>query len=219
VSYPAVAGGAGGELRSISPVARDDIWAVGYFWDDGVAGLVERTLAMHFHGRAWRQVSTPSPLTGSDDDQNWLASVSAAASDDVWAVGFYRGLRSNGTSTAGHALVERWDGTRWRMMRGADPGPAPGGNALWGVAAVARDDVWAVGNAGGVLDDFDTTTPLVEHWDGTSWMHVLVPGSGSSLFALAAGPGRSGLSAVGVAVKPVAAPRYQGTFAEHVCPD
>jgi hypothetical protein len=214
--YRLVAGGFGGELRSVTAVAPDDIWAVGYYWG---ASDVEYTLAMHFDGRAWRRVRSPSPLTGFEEDQNWLGSVTATASSDVWAVGFYRGEAEADSFVTGHTLVEHWDGARWSVVASPDPGPTDGGNALWGVRSVSQDDVWAVGNAGGVLDTYPWTTPLVFHWDGSTWTQVGAPGSGS-LFGLAAEPGRAGLSAVGAVDKPAQLEQneYQGTLAQHLCP-
>ena len=61
-------------------------------------------------------------------------SVSAVATDDVWAVG----LRGLGT------LAIHWDGTAWTIV----PTPTPEGIAdLAAVVALATDDVWAVGGS------------------------------------------------------------------------
>src|SRR5947207_8672095 len=58
--------------------------------------------------------------------------------------------------------------------------PSPQGgakyNQLFGVAAVAADDVWAVG---GSKTHFRT---LTEHWDGASWTVVPSPSPGCSDF-------------------------------------
>src|SRR5205823_1467931 len=74
-----------------------------------------------------------------------------------------------------------WDGTSWSVV----PSPSPGTtlNRLSGVAALAADDVWAIGletaPSGGEV-------PLAEHWDGTSWSAVdtapLPPNDGISEF-------------------------------------
>jgi hypothetical protein len=50
-------------------------------------------------------------------------------------------------------------GTGWHVI--PSPSTAERINELNGVAAVAVDDVWAVGSAG--------ASALIEHWDGTSW--------------------------------------------------
>ena len=77
--------------------------------------------------------------------------------------------------------------------------------------------MWAVGINDGVLDTYSTSTPLVAHWNGSTWTQASAPGSGG-LFGVAAEPGAAGISAVGDAVKPAVPNPYLGTFAEHRCP-
>ena len=66
------------------------------------------------------------------------------------------------TTTALHqTLVEHWNGSAWSVV----PSPNVGGsydNALYGVAAVSANDVWAVGHDGDPI----TGQTLVEHWNG-----------------------------------------------------
>jgi hypothetical protein len=57
-------------------------------------------------------------------------------------------------------------GNAFETVPSADPSNK--GDALYGVAALASDDAWVVGNAG----PRDT---LIEHWDGTSWAPVDSP--------------------------------------------
>jgi hypothetical protein len=62
----------------------------------------------------------------------YLSGVSAQATNDVWAVGYYfdnfQGVQVS--------FVLHWDGNGWRVSP-----------SLVGVEAVAADDVWAVGSA------------------------------------------------------------------------
>lgn len=212
-TYQLAAGRFGGNLRSVTAIGPKDIWAVGYYWGPGG---VEYTLTMHFNGHAWRQVKSPSPLTSSEEDQNWLTSVAASSSRDIWAAGFDRGLDSPQTSTPGRPLMIHWNGSRWTEVTTPDPS-STNGNALWGLAAVSRGNVWAVGINGGVLDTDATSAPLIAHWDGSTWTQVAAPGSGG-LFSVAAEPGGMGISAVGDAVKPALPSDYLGTLGEHRCP-
>jgi len=78
-------------------------------------------------------------------------------------------------------LVEHWDGASWQIMTDLpDVGPAE----LNGVEAIAADDVWAVGFAGG-----DT---LTLHWNGSTWSRVASPnnpaGTNERLDVAAGGP-------------------------------
>ncbi len=147
-------------LSDVAAVAPDDVWAVGTWF---TKAFVDRTLTLHWDGTAWHRVKSPN--AGQASAANDLVSVSAVATDDVWAVGV-RGL---------HTLVMHWDGTSWSVV----PSPTPGGNAdLAGVAAFGSDDVWAVG---GRLDtQARAIRTLVEHWDGTSWTVVESANKGKS---------------------------------------
>jgi hypothetical protein len=70
-------------------------------------------------------------------------------------------------------LIEHWDGATWSIV----PSPAvfTEANELRNVAAIAPDDIWAVGYYCCVQG---WTRPLVEHWDGTTWQVVPSPASG-----------------------------------------
>ena len=71
----------------------------------------------------------------------------------------------NGTN---QPLAAHFDGTSLNAV--PTPTLSQGGN-FYGVAAAARNDVWAVGyqNVGSSLNT------LIEHWDGTSWSIVSSP--------------------------------------------
>jgi hypothetical protein len=90
-----------------------------------------------WNGTTWAII--PSPNDGS---QSFLNAVSAGAEDDAWAVGSsYRG-------TTEYPLIAHWDGASWSLVSGGTASEELG--ALTGVAALAPDDVWAVGRPGTV---------------------------------------------------------------------
>ena len=104
--------------------------------------------------------SVSSGAVPAGDHQDWLVAIAGSASDDMWAVG-------NRLPDPRHVfpLFEHWDGRRWAYSAGA----SLGGRQAWltGVAALASDNVWAVGY-------FDSVgpvppVPLIEHWNGRSW--------------------------------------------------
>jgi hypothetical protein len=137
-------------LFGVAAIASNDVWAVGAY---GNLGVSSQQLIQHWDGTRWTRIASPR-LAGASE----LTAVSAAAADEVWAVG----------SGPGGSLIEHWDGSAWKVV----PHPRPGTfTRFLGVAAVSPDDVWAVGYFGeGGL--FKT---LVEHWDGTSWRVVASP--------------------------------------------
>src|SRR5205807_1332866 len=61
-------------------------------------------------------------------------------------------------------LIEHWDGTRWTIGKSPTTSRQEGG--LFGVAAIAPNDVWAVGD---VLNGNGGSRALVLHYDGATW--------------------------------------------------
>ncbi len=150
-------GSGNNELYAIGVVSANDVWAVGRYSD--AAG--HKTLAMHWDGSAWSIVATPN--VGSSFNQ--LFSVAAVSSNDVWAVG-----ASSNNNLLFQILIEHWDGVQWSTI--ANP-LAPGTSAfLYGIAAVAANDIWAVGY---IQVGFSAQQPLAVHWDGSSWSLVVSP--------------------------------------------
>ena len=99
-----------------------------------------------------------------NQEQNYLYSVSAVSSNDIWAVGYY----ISGLSANYQTLTEHWDGIQWTIVPSPDVGNDT--NELFGVSTVSTNDVWAVGywvNGG--------QRTLTEHWDGTQWSVVPSP--------------------------------------------
>lgn len=143
-------------LLALSAVSARDIWAVG----SGRIGDEDATLTLHWNGTAWSFISSPNVTPEVD---NTLSGVAAVATNDVWAVG----TQQPTSLTDPHTLILHWDGSAWSIV----PSPNDGGNTvdnhLLAAAAVASNDVWAIGFSG-----FGT---LAEHWDGASWSIVETP--------------------------------------------
>jgi hypothetical protein len=191
-------------LRGVTAISRNDVWVVGQLSHDGFG---DYTYAAHFDGSSWNQVATPSPLQRHDIDQNWLTSVVALASDDVWAVGV---VRDPDYGILDRTLVEHWNGARWQVVSS----PRQGNNVdndFWSIAAQDRMNIWAVGSVG-IDPDFQ---PLIEKWDGTSWQPVATPPTGGVLLSAAALGSTMELWSTGNRVKQ---DRYTGVLGLHVCP-
>ena len=145
VSYSQVAvqaGGAGsggsgaGTLTAVTALSSSDVWAVGQA-QSLTTGLME-TLTLHWDGTGWTVVTSASvPL-----EHNFLLSVSAASSDDVWTVGYSYSV-STPAGEAEDTLTLHWDGASWSIVRSRSPGAF---SQLWGVAALGQaGGTWAVG--------------------------------------------------------------------------
>lgn len=146
------------EFHAVDARTSTDAWAVGNFLgpndDDGQVMLAE-----HWNGTAWSQVATPNIMRFDEK----LNAVSAAAANDVWAVG------SMGRTSFKHTdpLAAHWDGTSWTIV----PTPFTTGgsrSALFGVANLGGGNAWAVGRG-------ETGHALAEHWNGSAWTVVPTP--------------------------------------------
>lgn len=166
------------ELLGVAALSDGDVWAVGWSQDPAGPPYAKLTLIEHWDGGSWTIVPSPNP---GGDIQSVLKAVSGSAADDVWAVG----TTHNGTLPS-RTLIEHWDGTRWSLV--ASPSPDTQLNELRGVAAVAANDVWAVGYRGGTHNETPLET-LILHWDGAVWSQVPspnVPAGANELSAVAA---------------------------------
>lgn len=148
--------------RDVDVLSPTDAWEVGGKRTPRSSGLVR-----HWDGTAW--VHQPKPSVPAAEFEG----VKAFGKNDVWAVGSWQGTQGDGFPDA---LVEHWDGKRWRQSGCFDP---YGFSTLNDIDGLAPNDLWAVGVRSDVAD------PLIEHWDGTSWRVATVhipPGEGNAGF-------------------------------------
>jgi FG-GAP-like repeat len=165
--------------RAIAPVASNDIWIVG---SRRVGSVQNATGAEHWDGNNWTLVSTPNSRSGKTFSQSALNGADALSSRYVWAVG-YAAPSGSRTRTGYETLIERWDGTSWKLV--SSPNAGTQSNALTGIDALRPDLAYAVGyyRANPVRHS------LILRWNGTSWSVVPNPSinaSGSALLDVAA---------------------------------
>ncbi len=139
------------------PGSPNELWAV------GTAG--SSTLILHWDGTRWSITSSPNPGTNPQ-----LYSVAAISAGDVWAVGYTGG--NSGPLT----LTEHWNGSTWSAV--TSPNPSPTQNHLFGVTALATNNVWAVGDF--INTSIGNLQTLILHWNGTNWVPVTGDNSGPS---------------------------------------
>jgi hypothetical protein len=150
-------------LNSVSASAANNIWAVGGY-NSGDFGPV-KTLTERWNGQKWSVVRSVN--AGAEDDLYGVATVSPT---DVWAVGYFMPQLSSPQM----AVIQHWDGKKWSVV----PSPHPGNlSLLFGVRAVAANDVWA---AGFYYNSAGNSQGLIEHWDGKKWTVVPIPNPGST---------------------------------------
>jgi hypothetical protein len=190
-------------FRAIAALAPDDIWAVG---QRAVNGEGDLTVAYHFDGTSWTRSPTPNPLRLHDIDQNWLTSISAVASNDIWATGV---ARDHDYGILDHPFTAHWDGSTWSLVSTPDPGGSSGDTDLWDSVALASDDVWAVGSVGNEPD----WSTLTLHWDGLAWTQLSSSTPGRFL---ATAPDLVG-GIWGLGDRSVSQPSYTATMVQHFC--
>jgi hypothetical protein len=116
-------------------------WAVGYYYDSGVAAY--RTMTQRFNGTSWNLVAS---LNGSTNGYSQLNRVDATGATNVWAIGY--------DSQAG-TLVHRYNGTRWNAVA------APAGVAPRGLDVVSPAEVWVAG--------YNGSAATVAQWQSGTW--------------------------------------------------
>jgi hypothetical protein len=97
-------------------------------------------------------VANPSPQTYGAT----VLSISGSGPDDIWATGGYPTRADPGGS-----LTLHYNGTSWTQVAAPDAGQ------LSSVAAISRDDAWAVPG--------DNSRGRVLRWDGRSWKDGRLP--------------------------------------------
>src|SRR5438552_19089445 len=70
----------------------------------------------------------------------------------------------------------------WQLVNSPNSGNQP--NSLNAVAAVAENDVWAVGASSS--SDSSSSRTLIEHWNGSRWSVVRSPNPGATFNVLTA---------------------------------
>lgn len=180
-------------LNAVAAVSASDVWAVGFAATGANPILIE-----HWDGVAWSVVSNPPSSKPITD----LTGIAAIAANDVWAVGVGTVEDEEGTATL------HWDGAAWSVIPSPNVTPEVN-NTLAGVAAVASNDVWAVGTQ----QPASLTDPhtLVLHWDGSQWTIIPSPNFGGNSV------GNHLVAAAAVSANDVWAVGYSeaGTLAEH----
>jgi len=146
-------------LLAVEAVGADDIWFGG---DSGTT--------IHWDGSNFEVFPVETFDTGNCSGTygcgHAVEAFAVIAPDDAWAVG-----GANDSDYSYVSQIWHWDGTQWSHT----PGPTIAyEQRLFGVVALASNDVWAVGDVNAA--DPGDNDPLVVHWDGVQWTRVPVPG-------------------------------------------
>ncbi len=137
-------------LQAVTALSGRDAWAAGYQHAD----RNRLVFIVHWNGRVWTKVHSPTPGSGGN-----LLGMAAASANDIWATG--QGSANGGCSPRCQPEIVHWNGSRWSVV--PDPHGLSGSlNILWAVTAISAHDAWAVGTSG-------YATTLESHWNGRTW--------------------------------------------------
>jgi len=154
VTGASVSTSASPQLNGVACSSASACWAVG----SSTPVASPQALIEQWNGVAWSTSSAAAPTASQSDT---LTGVTCASPTACWAVGSYQ-LQGSGTS---QALIESLSGTSWTVTSPSDASPATAAS-LAKVACLSTMDCDAAGYdtpAGGA------NTPLVDHWNGSSW--------------------------------------------------
>ena len=174
-----------GYLSGVTALSTNDVWAVGEYNSSkgGVSTLVE-----HWDGASWSVV----PSWNTWRRNNVLHAVTRVpGTKHLWAVGDSY-IWSKGSTPA---LIEDWNGKSWGEVPKKNPGFY---NYLYGVTAIARDNIWAVGSFSNALG---SSQAFIEH-GGTKGFGVVSTinvSANNTLLGITQVPGTNQLWAVGQA--------------------
>jgi hypothetical protein len=154
-------------LGAVAGSSPTDVWAAGNFLPSAKHSNQDATLsfAEHYNGKTWTVARTPN----AGPNFNSFYGLTAAGGD-AWAVG----ERLN-AQYEDRALVESWNGTKWRIDNLPQPGSVR--DMMFAASALSPSDVWMVGDQEGANGIFET---LAEHWNGSAWQVLPTPDPGST---------------------------------------
>ncbi|MDP9319320.1 MAG: hypothetical protein M3O94_09695, partial [Actinomycetota bacterium] len=153
-----------GVLFGVRGTSRSDVWAVGYYGQQG-----RQALMLHWDGVSWRAKGR-----FGQPGSAWFEGVDVVSPTDAWAVG-----RFDPQDGSTRGLLMHWNGKHWSD---AYTEAFHDFQNVFGVVAIAADDAWVVGQN---WDDRARSA----HWDGRAWKLVPVRNPGSqdnALFAVSA---------------------------------
>jgi hypothetical protein len=157
---PNPTGALGSRLSAVSCVTTTACTAVGSYQQSATQAAA---LAESWNGATWVVGSAQNP-GGSTAENYVFNAVSCWSAAGCMAVGEWN-------PPAGETLlVERWNGSQWSFVNVSPPSGL--GSTLNGISCLSGKECTAVGTK---IGSSGTQVPLVEHWNGTSWVQQSTP--------------------------------------------
>jgi hypothetical protein len=158
------------QLFAVRCTSAANCWAVGRYQDAAFA----LTQALHWNGRKWALVPTPSPGGTAEGDFADLFDVACTSASSCWAAGDYGNVGLNSGTT--HNLAIHWNGKKWSKVTTPNPAGTSQNdiNSLNAVRCASSKDCWAAGSAG-ISASVSVSLNEMLHWNGKRWSEASVP--------------------------------------------
>ncbi len=159
------------ELFGVRCTSPRNCWAVGFYERNGISELDE---AIHWNGKSWSLVATPTPAGTLSGDFNELLDVACTSPDSCWADGEYGSDSATGEAIENQAL--HWNGRTWSLVTIPDPGDnaTDGISALSAIRCTTPRNCWAIGSYGSIAPGGALFNEAL-HWNGRKWSLAAVP--------------------------------------------
>jgi hypothetical protein len=140
-------------VSSITGTSADNITAEGGAIIDTGTSDVAESVAFHFNGTSWSQMTIPAGVT--------LGPLAAFSATDLWSV------NNNGDA-------EQFNGSTWTTTQLPITTTLPDLDMI-SISGSSPSDIWAAGSASTSGIERRKVAPVLEHFNGTSWSNVTVP--------------------------------------------
>jgi hypothetical protein len=146
-------------LEDLTLETPSDVWVAGESVDNINHPTTQCPYAAHWNGSTWSTYSIPGV---SGQNKNYLLSISARSTNDVWAVGHAAAHDTQTDSDYDLPIAVHWNGLSWQNVCNGD--------CVGDLSSVdARGNaVWMVGTSIGHLDINFLST--IERWSGSGWV-------------------------------------------------
>jgi hypothetical protein len=143
-------------VNQITGTSADNITAEGGGLIDTGTSDVAESVAFHFNGTSWSQMTLPAGVT--------LGPLAAFSATDLWSV------NNNGDG-------EQFNGSTWTTTKLPISTTLPDLD-MSSISGSSPSDIWAAGTASTEGVEHRKVAPVLEHFNGTSWTNVTVPVNG-----------------------------------------
>lgn len=156
-----------GVLRDMDAGADGTLMAIGDWSNYEIGSVNGGPYVLRSNGSSWTRESLP--VLGTIRGPT-LLTVEVLAADDIWIAGS-QALSDAAGFLGGQLLALHYDGQDWSVVPTPRTDSGYNGVEIYGIEAIASDDVWFVGGWLGLPCDMG----LALHWDGSSFTRHETP--------------------------------------------